>query len=77
MKTDELKKRILSRRARFVAAALAASSAAACETKAQAPEGAATETTKDASAPELVTDAAPQPCLKIKLTDPIDGGGDR
>lgn len=84
MSEDELKKRILSRRAKFVAAAIAASGiAAACGGEVTGPGDASTDGPKDTavdvpqpclSAPFDAGDAGPQPCLDVPLDDAGDAG---
>lgn len=66
MSDDELKKRILSRRAKFVAAAIAASGLAACGGEVGGPADAAADAPKDTAAD------VPQPCLSA----PFDAGPD-
>ncbi len=86
MKVDDLKQRILSRRARFIAAALAATSATACGSKPQVclepvdPGDGSADAPSDAPADaplDSSDDAGPQPCLKVAPdAGPDDGGGD-
>jgi hypothetical protein len=68
MSDDELKQRILSRRAKFVAAAIAASGLAACggEVSGPIPDASAADAPKDQSVD------APQVCLSA----PFDAGQD-
>lgn len=66
MSDDELKKRILSRRAKFIAAALAASGIAACGGGVQGPSDAAADAPRDTALD------GPQGCL----SPPFDAGGD-
>lgn len=82
MSHDELKKRILARRAKFVAAALAASGlgvAAACGGEVKQTGDAGTDAAADGQpqpclgAPQ--SDADPQPCLGVALPDASDEGG--
>lgn len=88
MNTDDLKKRILSRWARFIAAALAATSATACGSKPQVclepidPGDGSADAPSDApseagdAGPDASDDAGPQPCLKVAPdAGPDDGGG--
>ena len=81
MSHDELKKQILARRAKFVAAALAASGlgvAAACGGEVKQVGDGGTDSAADSppqpclGAPQQ--DAEPQPCLGVALDDAGDGG---
>ena len=86
MSEDELKKRILSRRAKFVAAAIAASGIAACGGEVSGPTDASADGPKDTAAdvPQACLtapwdagdagDAGPQPCLEPPLEDAGDAG---
>jgi hypothetical protein len=85
MSNDELKKQILARRAKFVAAALAASGlgvAAACGGEVKLATDAGGEAGTDAAAdsppqPCLGApqqDAGPQPCLDVAFEDGGDAG---
>ncbi len=82
MSDDELKKRILSRRAKFVAAAIAATGIAACGGEVSGPTDAAADGPKDTqadvpqaclSAPIDAGDAGPQPCLDVAPDASDDG----
>lgn len=79
MSEDELKKRILSRRAKFVAAAIAASGIAACGGEISGPADAAADAPKDTTAdgPQpclgVAFDAGPQPCLDVAPDASDDG----
>jgi hypothetical protein len=82
MSHDEVAKRILARRAKFVAAALAASGlgvAAACGGEVKPVGDAGTDAAADSppqpclGAPQQ--DAGPQPCLDVAFEDAGDGGG--
>lgn len=83
MKIDELKRRILSRRARFIAAALAASSATACggETKPTVclepvdPSDGSTDAPTDAPV-DGTDDVGPQACLKVAPDSGTNDGGE-
>ncbi|CAN5590664.1 hypothetical protein BH09MYX1_BH09MYX1_38440 [soil metagenome] len=76
MSEDELRKRILSRRAKFVAAAIAATGIAACGGDVQGASDASTDAPADASkdASKDTGADAPQPCLGISQPDAGDAG---
>jgi hypothetical protein len=85
MSNDELKKQILARRAKFVAAALAASGlgvVVACGGEVAQGGDAGTEAGTDAAADGLPQpclgapqqDAGPQPCLDVAFDDAGDAG---
>ena len=81
MSDDELRKRILARRAKFVAAALAATGLGvlACGGEVKPTGDAGTDAAADGppqpclGAPQ--PDAGPQPCLDVAFEDGGDGGG--
>jgi hypothetical protein len=82
MSHDEQKKRILARRAKFVAAALAASGlgvAAACGGDVAPTGDGGTDAAADSPPQPCLSppanDSGPQPCLGVSLEDAGDGGG--
>ena len=82
MSDDELKQRILSRRGRFVAAALAASGVAACGGEVSGPADAASDAPQACLTPIQADagdagDAGPPVCLDVAFdagVDANDGG---
>lgn len=72
--TDDAKRTILARRARFVAAALAGIGVACGKTEAPQPCLSTRPASTDAAAPPPDAEAPPEPCLSQRLP-PKDAGG--